>query len=139
MTAAQGEVMALPFTMITGGAMGLLAVGLAVAVIVQRVRLGIEAGDGGHPAMAQAVRAHANFTEHAPLALVLLAMLEFAGAPAVIVVLAGALLLVGRLLSAIGLSRSLGPSIPRQAGASLTILSVLLVSGALLNEVLDAP
>ena len=132
---AEEPFMALPVTMTAGAALGILAAGLAVAVIVQRVRLGIEAGDGGHPAMAQAVRAHGNFAEHAPLGLVLLALVEVAGAPVALSMMIGILLLTGRLLSAFGLSRSLGPSLPRQAGASLTILSVVLASAALCVEV----
>lgn len=132
---AEEPVMALPVTMTAGAALGILAAGLAVAVIVQRVRLGIEAGNGGHPAMAQAVRAHGNFAEHAPLGLVLLALVEVAGAPVALSMMIGILLLTGRLLSAFGLSRSLGPSLPRQAGASLTILSVVLASAALCVEV----
>lgn len=115
-------------TPIAAALLGLLGAGLAVVVIVQRVRLGIEAGDGGHPRMAQAVRAHANFAEHAPLGLILLALLEIGGTPGWVVVTGAALLVVGRLLSAIGLSRSLGPSLPRQAGASATIVSLLLCS-----------
>jgi len=115
-------------TLITAAWLGMLGAGLAVAVIVQRVRLGIQAGDGGNPRMAQAVRAHANFAEHAPLGLVLLALLEISGTPGRVVATLAALLVVGRLLSAIGLSRSLGPSFPRQAGASATLLSLLLCS-----------
>lgn len=123
-------------TPIAAALLGLLGAGLAVAVIVLRVRLGIEAGDGGNPRMAQAVRAHANFAEHATLGLILLALLEIGGTPSWVVVTGAALLVVGRLLSAIGLSRSLGPSFPRQAGASATIVSFLLCSVCLAMLVL---
>lgn len=121
----------------TAGSLGLLGVGLAVVVIVLRVRPGIEAGDGGNPRMTQAVRAHANFAEYAPLALLLLALLEISGTPIWIVVAVAALLLVGRLLSALGLSRSLGPSVPRQAGASATLLSILLAASGLVIMATD--
>ena len=39
---------------------GLLAVLLAARVIVFRVRFKVNAGDGGHAPLAQAIRAHAN-------------------------------------------------------------------------------
>ena len=72
--------------------------------------------------MAQAIRAHANFAEHVPLALVLIGSAEILGIRAWIVYALGGTLIVARLLSLWGLSRSLGPSFARQAGASLTIL-----------------
>ncbi len=106
--------------------LGLLGVVLSVRVIMNRVRLGIEIGDGGQAEMAQVVRAHANFAEHAPLALILLILSETTGSPKWLVLAAAALLVIGRALSAIGLSRSLGPSISRQAGASATLLAMMI-------------
>ena len=67
-------------TAIVAAVLGLLGVLLAVRVIVTRVRLGVNAGDGGHAVLAQAIRAHSNFTEHAPLAVLLLALAETSGA-----------------------------------------------------------
>jgi hypothetical protein len=105
--------------------LGLLAAMLTVRVIVQRVKLGIDAGDGGDPRMAQAIRAHANAAEQAPLALLLLVCAEAAGAPAAAVHALGAALVLARLTSAWGLSRSLAATTPRQAGAGLTVLVVV--------------
>ena len=102
--------------------LGLLAVLLAVRVITGRVRHGVNAGDGGHAALAQAIRAHANLAEHVPLALLLLAFAESAGYARTIIVVLGVVLLVARLASAWGLSHSLAGSTPRQAGAGLTLL-----------------
>jgi uncharacterized protein len=108
-------------TLATTAILALLASVLAVFVIVQRVRLKVEWGDGGNPLMAQAVRAHANFAEHVPIALLALACSELTGAPRVLVLACAGALILARVLSALGLSRSLGPSISRQAGASITI------------------
>src|SRR5262245_19999793 len=102
--------------------LGLLAVFLAARVIAGRVRHGVDRGDGGHAALAQAIRAHANLAEQVPLALLLLAFAESAGYARSIIVVLVALLLVARLASAWGLSRSLGTTAPRQAGAGLTLL-----------------
>jgi uncharacterized protein len=109
-------------TLVTTAVMALLASCLAVQVIVKRVKLEIEWGDGGNPEMAQAIRAHANFSELVPMALLALAACEVAGTQRVWVIALCTSLVAARLLSALGLSRSLGPSLPRQAGASITLL-----------------
>ena len=111
--------------------LGLLAALLTVRVIVTRVKLHIDAGDGGNAVMAQAIRAHANLAEQVPLALLLLAGAETAGTPAAAILALGAALLLARLANAWGLSRSLGPTSPRQAGAGLTVL-VIVVSSLLI-------
>ena len=110
--------------------LGLLAALLTVRVILQRVKTGIQAGDGGHADLGQAIRAHANLSEQAPLALLLLMFAEVLGTPPAWVHLLGVVLVLARLSSAWGLSRSLGPTQPRQAGAGVTVLVV--VSAALL-------
>ena len=42
-------------------------------VILNRVSSGVESGDGGVARLMQAMRAHANFTEQAPIALIVIA------------------------------------------------------------------
>ena len=108
--------------------LGLLAAVLTVRVIVNRVGFKVDAGDGGKPALAQEIRAHANFAEHTPFALLLLALAESVGAQPTLFHGLGIALVVARLASAIGLSRSLGPTAPRQAGAGLTVLIVTATS-----------
>jgi uncharacterized membrane protein YecN with MAPEG domain len=107
---------------------GLLAVLLAARVIVLRVRFKVNAGDGGHAPLAQAIRAHANLVEHAPLALIVLAFAEASVAWRWLIMILGVLLLIGRLASAWGLSHSLGGSTGRQAGAGLTQLVTVVAS-----------
>jgi len=116
--------------------LGLLAALLVVRVIVNRVRLKVNVGDGGHAALAQAIRAHSNLSEHVPLALLLLAFAEAAGAWRGIVALLAVLLVAARVASAWGLSHSLGPTSARQAGAGLTVL--VTVAAALLILVRSA-
>ena len=108
---------------------GLLAVLLPARVIVFRVRFKVNAGDGGHAPLAQAIRAHANLVEHAPLALIVLAFAE-ASVPAWrwLIMILGVVLLIARLASAWGLSHSLGGSTGRQAGAGLTQLVTIVAS-----------
>jgi uncharacterized protein len=115
---------------------GLFATALTINVIVNRVRLKVEGGDGGVPKMAQAIRAHANFAEHVPLAIILIGLAEMTGMRAWIIYVLGGVLLVARLLSAVGLNRSLSGSMPRQAGAGLTILVTVAASVAILVGVM---
>ena len=107
---------------------GLFAVFLTARVIVLRGRTGVQVGDGGHAALGQAIRAHANLAEQVPLALLLIVLAEMAGTSATIVLALGAVLVLARLLNAWGLSHSLGPTTPRQAGAGLTLLVVVVAS-----------
>ena len=110
--------------------LGLLAAVLTVRVILQRVKTGIQAGGGGNADLGQAIRAHANFSEQAPMALLLLMFAEVLGTPAAWLHSLGVVLVLARLSSAWGLSHSLGPTQPRQVGAGVTVLVV--VSAALL-------
>jgi uncharacterized protein len=108
-------------TLATTAVLALLTSVLAIMVIIQRVRLKIEWGDGGNPVMTQAVRAHANFAEHVPMALLAIATSEVTGTSRTLIFVCASALVFARVLSAVGLSRSLGSSISRQAGASITI------------------
>jgi len=119
--------------------LGLLGAFLVVRVIVTRVRLGVNAGDGGQATLAQAIRAHANFTEHVPLALLLLAFAESTGAAHWAIIVLAVVLLVARLASAWGLSHSLGPTQPRQAGAGLTVLVTVITALLILYRVALLP
>ncbi len=107
---------------------GLLAVLLAVRVITLRVRFKVNAGDGGHAELGQAIRAHANLVEHAPLALIVLAFAEASVAWRWLILILGVALVIARLASAWGLSHSLDGSTGRQAGAGLTILVTVVAS-----------
>lgn len=113
------------------GLLGLLLLGLSAQVVRLRLRHRVGLGTGGVEALERAIRVHGNFCEYVPLSLVLLALLAAAGSvpAAVLHGLAGALVL-GRILHAVGLSGSGGPSPARKLGTVLTWL-VLLASGLL--------
>jgi uncharacterized protein len=105
--------------------LGLLGAALTINVIVNRVRYKVDAGDGGVAKLAQAIRAHANFAEQAPLALIVIAFAETLGTRPWLVHIFGVALVLARLASAIGLNRTLGQSPPRQLGASVTAVVVI--------------
>ena len=116
-------------TALYAAVLGLLAAFLTVRVIVTRVRLKIDAGDGGNPVMQQAIRAHANLTEHVPIALILIALAEAGGARPLIIHGLGAMLVVARVASAWGLSHTLSlEGAGRKTGAGLTVLLITVAS-----------
>ena len=70
--------------MITGGYAALLALlylALSGLVIRQRLRHGVPIGLGEAEGLLRASRAHGNFAEYVPFALVLILLLEQGGAP----------------------------------------------------------
>ena len=86
-------------------------------------RIGL--GDGGDAVLNRKIRVHGNFVEHAPIALLLLGLLELCGLQAVWLWTFGSALLLGRIMHAIGLSGSGGYSIGRFWGTALTWLVLL--------------
>lgn len=105
---------------------------LGIFVVRARVRTRTEIGDGNDPTMMAAVRAHANNTEYVPLALLLMLILIPLRASGLVIHAVGATLTIGRLLHAIGLSRSVGTSWSRLLGMLLTWLSYLIAIIAIL-------
>ena len=105
---------------------------LSVLVTRQRRRHRIEVGDGGVPALAQAMRAFGNAAEHVPAALAGLAILALAGAPPLLIHPIGLVLFVGRVLHGFGLSRSTDATWVRAAGAIGTWIAYIAMAAALL-------
>ena len=112
--------------------LGLLGAALTANVIVNRVRSGVDAGDGGVANLAQAIRAQGNFVEQAPLALIVLALAEASGARPLVVHVLGVALIAARLASAYALNRSLTQSPLRQFGGGVSVLLLAAASVAFL-------
>ena len=85
--------------------LGLLFVVLSVRTLRLRRRFQIAVGDAGNQQMLRAMRVHANFAEYAPITLLLIFMLESAGAHATLVHILCICLLLGRLSHAYGVSQ----------------------------------
>lgn len=106
------------------GVNALIMLILGMLVVRARVRTRTEIGDGGgNPDMTGPLRAHANNTEYVPMALLLMWCLVSLGANVWLVHAMGTPLTLGRILHAIGLSRSTGVSAGRFAGILLTWLA----------------
>jgi uncharacterized protein len=114
---------------------------LSVRVTGARVKTGTPIGDGGRPEMAAPLRAHANNTEYVPMALLLLwALASPLGRSIWLIHGVGLPLTLGRLLHAIGLSRSTGPSSLRLIGMVLTwIAYVVGIAGVLWFVLIPQP
>jgi uncharacterized protein len=107
----------------------LLLMALSVPIVLHRRRARIGLGDGGDAVLARRMRVQANFIEYVPLGLLLLALLELGGLAAIWVWVFGAVLLLGRVLHAIGLSGSAGTSMGRFHGTLLTWLDLTAMAG----------
>ena len=121
---------------ITGFYLALLALLYVVlGVQVSRLRRGhrVVFGDGDNTRLRSAIRAHANFAEYVPIIVLLVALLEMSGTPAMLIHLLMGALLVGRLLHPLGMyvgPRTLQFQICRVGGISLTVL--VLVAAAVM-------
>lgn len=105
---------------------------LSVLVTRQRRKHHVSLGDGGVPALTQAIRAFGNATEYVPPALIGLAILALAGAPPLLIHPIGLILFVGRVAHAVGISRSGGATLPRALGTLATWIAYVAVGAALL-------
>ena len=79
-----------------------------------RRRMRVPLGEGTSEDLRRRLRAHANFAEYVPLALILMALLELQGAGGIVLNIIGVLLLVGILVA----GRSGGRS-PRRMSPSI--------------------
>ncbi len=126
----------LSLTGVYAALIALLAIGLAGRVVVLRRRLRIGLGSGGEAALERAIRAHGNLVEYAPLALLLMFIIESAGGSRPLLHGLGLALLAGRLLHAWGLSGHAGVSFGRFYGTALTWLMIAVSALSLLRPLL---
>ena len=110
-----------PITALYAGVLALLLVVLALRVVRLRWKFRVGLGDGGEKAMIRAIRIHGNATEHVPIALLLLLVAELNHAGPTLLHACGAVLVVGRVLHAVGLGKSAGASWQRAAGTIGTV------------------
>jgi hypothetical protein len=107
-------------TLGTAGALGLIYVVLSFRVIGGRWQHRVSLGDGGNAAMQRRIRAHGNFAEYVPLLLLIMALLELAGASRNMLIPCGVALVVGRVLHAIGIEVPKAPNPYRFLGGLIT-------------------
>jgi len=110
-----------PITALYAGLLALLLVLLALRVVRLRWKFRVGLGDGGEKAMIRAIRIHGNATEHVPIALLLLLVAELNQTGPTLLHACGAVLVVARVLHALGLGKSAGASWQRAAGTIGTV------------------
>jgi uncharacterized membrane protein YecN with MAPEG domain len=124
--------MSLPITAFVTAICALLLLFTGVATVRQRLRLKIAFGDAGDAKLTSASRSHGNLAEHAPIVILLIAMLEMAKSNHLVLMAIGAAFLGGRVAHIIGLHMPSEPGkapIPRQIGVITTWGSLLVLSG----------
>jgi len=104
----------------------LLAPYLMLRVGQERIAKKVSLGDGGEKSVLARMRAHANFTENAPLALIgLFALAMMSGVHAIALHIFGAAFFLGRLAHAHGMAAKNAGGKGRTLGALVTLLTYL--------------
>jgi uncharacterized membrane protein YecN with MAPEG domain len=125
---------ALPITSVFVAIAALALAGLGTTVALTRQRLRVNFGDNGDRVLLRRMRAHGNFVEYVPLALIALALVEYNGAAKWLVWTLGGTLLLARALHAVGILAKIIPC--RFAGITLTFLMLIAAGVILLRQVL---
>lgn len=111
-----------------------LFVALSYRVTQLRRSAQVALGDGGDKLLRRAIRVQGNFAEYVPFALLLLAMAELNGLGALWLHTLGAVLLVGRVVHAVGVSQP-GEDLRLRVTGMVSTFGVL-VSAAIVNLLL---
>jgi uncharacterized membrane protein YecN with MAPEG domain len=103
--------MPLPATSLLTGLFALMMVPLSVQVSLRRRQTGIAGmNTGGDETLRRRIRAHGNFAEYAPLAVLAVGLTEFGGAAPALVWALAAAMLFARVLHAVGMLFTSGPA-----------------------------
>jgi uncharacterized protein len=106
---------------------------LAFGVVGARQKHKVSLGDGGNPAVLQAIRAHGNATEYIPAALVGLGLMAILDpVPLLAVQVLGGLFTFGRIAHGVGLSGNPGVSAGRMVGTLSTWIAFAGIGGMLI-------
>ncbi|MAL79983.1 MAG: glutathione metabolism protein [Sneathiella sp.] len=108
--------------------LALVYVLLSLQVSRLRRKAQVSIGDGGDIALQKAIRAHGNFIEYVPITLIILMFLEMRTVSVYVIVILCALLLVGRILHAIGISGMKEILIFRMIGMICTFIALIVGS-----------
>ena len=127
--------LALPVTILYAGLLGAMVFPMTIFVGLRRFKTHTSLGDGGDETLIRRMRAHGNFVETVPMALILMMLVELSGGSADLVHGLGIALVVGRVLHYFTLI--LKPMAPTRAlGMILTMGSIIVSSAWLLMAAL---
>lgn len=115
----------------------LISIPMAIAVGLRRTQTGILLLHGEDEDLLRLMRAHGNFIEYVPLALLALAGAEIAGTPTWLVAASGGALVLARLIHYFSLRASVDGK-GRAIGAALTTLTMMVLALAILWQLVKA-
>jgi uncharacterized protein len=109
------------------GLFGILLIVLSLRVSFVRRDARIALGDGDNELLRRRIRAHGNFVEFVPIALLLLALAEHTGMGSLLIHLFGLVLLAARISHAYGICQTKEVFIFRMVGtlATLAVIAIL--------------
>ena len=120
---------ALAVTPVYAGLLAFVYLYLTYSVMRLRQRKQLSVGDGGDPSFLRKMRAHGNFAEFVPIALLLMAMVELLGVGAAVLHAIGGLLLAGRLTHGWCFLFTDANLIARRAGMIMTLAAIAIGGG----------
>ena len=120
--------MSLHVTSLIAGLFALMMVPLSFQITIRRFKVRTVFGDAGDETLRRRIRAHGNFIEYAPTALLLLGLVEGQGAPSLLVWPLGIAFLVSRAVHAIGMLYTSTPTL--RAVGMVVQHTAFLISGA---------
>jgi uncharacterized membrane protein YecN with MAPEG domain len=123
--------MSFPVTSLLAALFALMMVALSLSVSLRRIAVKTASSAPKDDVLRARIRAHGNFSEYAPLMLVVLGLVEAAGAPAALAWSLGAAFATARVAHATGM---LYASTPRLRGGAMVLqhLALLVAGGWLL-------
>jgi uncharacterized protein len=125
-------------TPLYAGLLALLFLLLSWRVVQVRGGKGPSLGDGGDPRVLRRIRGHANFAEYVPLILLMIALLELARFPPLLLHVLGASLVVARALHGYAFAYRDDFRFGRWWGTALTFLLLLVCGGLCLGQYVRA-
>lgn len=117
----------LDVTIFAAAVLAILMLPLSLLVTMRRIKLGnVVFGDGGDETLLRRMRAHGNFSEYVPLSLIVLGLAETQSGPTWLLWTTALLLVVGRIVHALGALFAPYAGPPRGIGMLMTHASYLI-------------
>ncbi|WP_419908112.1 MAPEG family protein [Hoeflea sp.] len=118
----------MPFevTGIYASLLAIVMIVLSTRVSILRAKTGIAMLHGENTQLSEWVRRHGNFTENAPMGLILMAIVEASGASVLLLNIIGGTLLISRIAHPFGIAAKDENKVARGLGASLMAVSMLI-------------
>jgi uncharacterized protein len=123
--------MTLPVTAFVAVVCAIMLLITGIDTVRNRIRLSAAFGDSNDQKLISATRSHGNLAEHAPIVIILLAVLELSNAHHMTLMAIGAVFLAGRVSHIIGIYMPMSkePPLPRSIGVILTWLVMAVLIG----------